>query len=202
MMAYERSENAREDFGLFIYPSQTETMTLIRKLERILIKLYRQNVSLQFNQTCLNEWLLPNYTHTHTHIWEREREREREKMSLLLCLRGRQFRYLAGAVFLFSNFSLSEAFAGEVLVLGEISFLILLSLVLTSDVFKYLTLKTSVFIEDSPGNKYLDWITNHRSFRILLLIFSLVSQLNTLIYVCGKSILSTYQIWISHPIKP
>ena len=26
-------------------------------------KLYRQNVSLSFNQTCLNERLLPNYTH-------------------------------------------------------------------------------------------------------------------------------------------
>ena len=43
----------------------TKTKTLVRKLERILIKLYRQNVSLLFNQTCLNEGLLPNYTHTH-----------------------------------------------------------------------------------------------------------------------------------------
>ena len=32
-----------------------------------LINLYRQNVSLLFNQTCLNELLLPNHTHTHTH---------------------------------------------------------------------------------------------------------------------------------------
>ena len=40
---------------------------LIRKLERILIKLYRQNVSLLFNQICLNERLLFNPTHTHTH---------------------------------------------------------------------------------------------------------------------------------------
>ena len=37
-------------------------MTLIMKLERILIKLYTQNVSLLFNQTC-------NYIHTHTHIY-------------------------------------------------------------------------------------------------------------------------------------
>ena len=34
--------------------TQFETKALIRKLERILIKLYRQNVSLLFNQTCLN----------------------------------------------------------------------------------------------------------------------------------------------------
>ena len=60
MMAYERSESARDNFGKFIHQFQTETKTLIRKLERILIKLYRQNVSLLFNQTCLNEQLLPN----------------------------------------------------------------------------------------------------------------------------------------------
>ena len=53
--------------GKFIHQFQPETKTLIRKLERMLIKLYRQNVSLLFNQTCLNERLLPNYTHTHTH---------------------------------------------------------------------------------------------------------------------------------------
>ena len=29
--------------------------------------LYRQNVSLLFNQTCVNEVLLADYTHTHTH---------------------------------------------------------------------------------------------------------------------------------------
>ena len=38
-------------------------------IPRILIKLYRQNLSLLFNETCLNERLLPNYTHTHTYIY-------------------------------------------------------------------------------------------------------------------------------------
>ena len=33
----------------------------------ILIKLYRQNMSLLFNQTCLNEGLLPNYTYIKIH---------------------------------------------------------------------------------------------------------------------------------------
>ena len=55
MMAYEMSESAWDIFDKFIHQFQSETKTLMRKLERILIKLYRQNVSLLFNQTCLNE---------------------------------------------------------------------------------------------------------------------------------------------------
>ena len=51
------------------------------------------------------------------------------------------------------NFSEYEAFAGEALVLGEISFLILLSLVWTSDLFSLLTLKASIFIEDPQSKK-------------------------------------------------
>ena len=46
MIAYKNSESARDNFGKFIHQFQPETKTLIRKLERILIKLYRQNVSL------------------------------------------------------------------------------------------------------------------------------------------------------------
>ena len=66
MMAYERSERAWNNFGKFIHQFQPETKTLIKKLERILIKLYRQNVSLLFNQTCLSERQRPN---THIYIW-------------------------------------------------------------------------------------------------------------------------------------
>ena len=61
MMNYEGSENARENFGIFIY------QPLVRKLERILIKWYRHHVSLLFNKTNFNEGLLPVNTHTHTH---------------------------------------------------------------------------------------------------------------------------------------
>ena len=75
----------RDNFRKFIHQFHPETKTLIRKLEKILIKLYPQNVFLSFNQTYSNERLLPNYTHTHTHTHiyiyiyrERERERERE----------------------------------------------------------------------------------------------------------------------------
>ena len=81
MIAYERPKSAQDNFGKSIYQFQPNTKTLVKKLERILITLYRQNVSLLFNQTCLNEKGLPNYTHaracthahththTHTHIY-------------------------------------------------------------------------------------------------------------------------------------
>ena len=55
MMAYEGTENAWDNFGKFIHQFLAETKTLIRKLKRILIKLYRQNVSLLFYQTYLYE---------------------------------------------------------------------------------------------------------------------------------------------------
>ena len=69
MMAYERSESAWTIFANSSTNSNLEPKALIRKLERILIKLYQQNVSLLFNQTYLNERLLPNYAHTHTYIY-------------------------------------------------------------------------------------------------------------------------------------
>ena len=67
IMAYEMSDSAWDNFGKFIHQFQSETTSLNRKLERILIKLYRQNVSLLFNQTVLNERLLPNCAYTHAH---------------------------------------------------------------------------------------------------------------------------------------
>ena len=60
----------------------------------------------------------------------------------------------SGAVFLCYSIFWSEAFAGEALVLGEISFFILLSSVWTLDIVSLLTLKTYIFREDSPGNKH------------------------------------------------
>ena len=67
-MAYEKLENARDNFGKFIHQLQPETKILIRKLERTL-KLYWQNVSLLFNQTYI-------YIYRQR---ERETERERER---------------------------------------------------------------------------------------------------------------------------
>ena len=47
MMAYEGSKSDWEEkFGEFIYQFKAEIRTLVRKLERILMKLYRQHVSI------------------------------------------------------------------------------------------------------------------------------------------------------------
>ena len=49
------------------------------------MKLYRQNVSLLFNQTYLNKRLLPKYTYVYIYIYiERERGGEGDRESLLL----------------------------------------------------------------------------------------------------------------------
>ena len=64
-----KGPKTRENFGKFIYQLQPKTKTLFRKLERNLIKLYNQNVSLLFNQTWLKEGLLPNHTHMYIYIY-------------------------------------------------------------------------------------------------------------------------------------
>ena len=67
LLGYVKSD--RNNFGKFIHQFQFETKIFIRELERTLLKLYRQNTSLAFNKTYLNERLLPN--HTHIHIYTR-----------------------------------------------------------------------------------------------------------------------------------
>ena len=52
-MAYEGSESAWNNFGKFMYQFQPETKRVIRKLERILDKVYRRNLSLLSNETCI-----------------------------------------------------------------------------------------------------------------------------------------------------
>ena len=44
--------NFNINFSKILHQFQSKTKTLIRKLERILRKLNRQNLSLLFNQTC------------------------------------------------------------------------------------------------------------------------------------------------------
>ena len=68
MMAYEGSESAQDNFGKFIHQFQPETKTLIRKLKRIFIRLYRQSLSLLFNETCLNERLMLKYIYIRNYI--------------------------------------------------------------------------------------------------------------------------------------
>ena len=69
MMAYERSESTHDNLDKLINQFPPKTKTLVRKLERIWIKGHRQNMFLLFNQTCLNEGLLPNYKHIWIYIY-------------------------------------------------------------------------------------------------------------------------------------
>ena len=68
MMAYEGSERTQDNFKKFIDQFQPETRTFIKKLERVLNKLYKKKLTLLFNETCLNERLQPYYTYIHTYI--------------------------------------------------------------------------------------------------------------------------------------
>ena len=61
MMAYDGSKSASDNFGKFIYQFQPEAKTLIRKLERILNKLYRQNLSLLFIETYLCTYIFSSH---------------------------------------------------------------------------------------------------------------------------------------------
>ena len=51
MMTYEGLESDRDNFGKFFNQLQPKTKALVRKLEKTLIKLFRQNVSSLFKQT-------------------------------------------------------------------------------------------------------------------------------------------------------
>ena len=127
---------------------------------------------------------------------------KRGKLSLLLRLRERKLRYLTVAVFsIWFNFSQSEAFAGEALVLGEIFLIILLLSVRTSNLSTLLTLKLSIFIENSPKNKHSRLANQSQIISYSFSTFWQANQSNALISVYVKSIPSPSQILIGHPIK-
>ena len=102
-----------------------------------------------------------------TYIYkERERQRDRDRD------RERNFGFVVFEsqtikVFGWCCFSDREAFAGKDLVLGEISFLILLSFVWTSILFSHLKLKKKrfYFYKGFPWEQTFPiCLTNHRSF--------------------------------------
>ena len=51
----------------FINQFSPDIIKLIRQFERIKTKIWRQKVSIMFNQIFINEEMLPKYTHTHTY---------------------------------------------------------------------------------------------------------------------------------------
>ena len=61
MTAYEKCERSRDNSST---NSKLKPKHLSGNLKGIVKKLYRRNMSLLFNKICLNEGLLPDYTHT------------------------------------------------------------------------------------------------------------------------------------------
>ena len=63
------------NYGRFVNQFRSDIISSIRQHEMINAKICRQNISILFNQKCLNEEMLPKYTlslslsltHTHTH---------------------------------------------------------------------------------------------------------------------------------------
>ena len=61
---------ARDTFNYGQYLNQfppPNNIKVIREFERIQKKICRHKMSIMFNEICINEEMLPKYTHTHTH---------------------------------------------------------------------------------------------------------------------------------------
>ena len=57
------------NYGKYINQSPPNMIKAIRQYERINKKICRQKMSIMFNEICIDEEMLPKYTHTHTHIY-------------------------------------------------------------------------------------------------------------------------------------
>ena len=71
MMVQSRAESIWEinNCGKYINQFPPNTIKSIRQYERINKKIYRQKISIVFNEICINEEMLPKHTHTHTHTY-------------------------------------------------------------------------------------------------------------------------------------
>ena len=182
-----------------IYPEYLLTVGVIRwnKWPRCW-QLKTRKTLLRINNYSLKHYcerIIYIYIYIYIYI-EREREREREKernYCFLFCFVlfdffDRQTMEIFGwcSFSILFNFSESEVFA------KEISFLIHLFLAWTSDLFSSLTLKSTVFIEDSLENKHSQLANQSWIILYIFNTFWLISQSNVPMYVCGKSIPSTF----------
>ena len=57
------------NYGKYINQFSPNTIKSIRQYERINKKIYRQKMSIMFNEISINEEILPKYTYTHTHTY-------------------------------------------------------------------------------------------------------------------------------------
>ena len=57
------------NYGQYINQFPQNTIKVIREFERIQKKICRHKMSIMFNEICINEEMLPKYTHTHIYIY-------------------------------------------------------------------------------------------------------------------------------------
>ena len=60
-----KSTKAPINYGIFIDQFRPDIITEIRQLERINTKISKHELSIFFNQICINEEIVPNYTYFH-----------------------------------------------------------------------------------------------------------------------------------------
>ena len=70
-MAKNRAESTWEinNYGKYINQFPPNIIKSIQQYERINKKICRQKLSIMFNEICINEEMLPKYTHAHTHVY-------------------------------------------------------------------------------------------------------------------------------------
>ena len=71
MMAQSRAESTRDTYNYdqFLNQFPPNTIKVIWEFERIQKKICRHKMSIMFNEICINEEMLPKYTHTHIYIY-------------------------------------------------------------------------------------------------------------------------------------
>ena len=70
MMAQSRAESTRDTYNYEQYLNQfpPNTIKVIREFERIQKRICRREVSIVFNEICINEEMLPKYTYIYIYI--------------------------------------------------------------------------------------------------------------------------------------
>ena len=61
------SRNQSPTFGHLLSTLPVEEKSFVRRIEKILYKINAAETAVLFNTTCINEGLLPKYTHIHLH---------------------------------------------------------------------------------------------------------------------------------------
>ena len=69
-MAQSWAESTRDtyNYGQYINQFPPNTIKVIREFERIQKKIYKQKMSIMFNEICINEEMLPKYTYIYIYI--------------------------------------------------------------------------------------------------------------------------------------